>query len=33
MLVPEILAVYLPQFYENEDNNRWWGRGDRKSVV
>ena len=27
MLVPEILAVYLPQFYENEDNNRWWGRG------
>lgn len=25
--LPEILAVYLPQFYENEDNNRWWGRG------
>ena len=27
MNVPKILAVYLPQFYENEDNNRWWGKG------
>lgn len=25
--VPKVLAVYLPQFYENEDNNRWWGKG------
>ncbi len=25
--MPKILAVYLPQFYENEDNNRWWGKG------
>lgn len=23
----KILAVYLPQFYENEDNNQWWGKG------
>ena len=32
--VPKVLAVYLPQFYENEDNNRWWGKGftDWKSV-
>ncbi len=25
--LPDILVVYLPQFYENEDNNAWWGRG------
>ena len=25
--LPDILVVYLPQFYENEDNNTWWGRG------
>ena len=25
--LPKILAVYLPQFYENEDNDRWWGKG------
>ncbi len=25
--IPKILAIYLPQFYENEDNNRWWGKG------
>lgn len=25
--LPKILAIYLPQFYENEDNNRWWGKG------
>ena len=25
--IPRILAIYLPQFYENEDNNRWWGKG------
>lgn len=25
--LPKILAVYLPQFYENEDNNLWWGKG------
>lgn len=24
---PRILAIYLPQFYENEDNNCWWGKG------
>ena len=21
------VAMYLPQFYETEDNNRWWGKG------
>lgn len=25
--IPKILAIYLPQFYENEDNNQWWGKG------
>ncbi len=25
--MPKVLAVYLPQFYETEDNNRWWGMG------
>ena len=25
--LPKVLAVYLPQFYENEDNNLWWGKG------
>ena len=25
--LPKILAIYLPQFYENEDNNAWWGEG------
>ncbi len=24
---PKILAIYLPQFHETEDNNRWWGKG------
>lgn len=23
----KVLAYYLPQFYETEDNNRWWGQG------
>lgn len=22
-----ILAMYLPQYYQNEDNDRWWGEG------
>lgn len=32
--IPQILAIYLPQFYENEDNNLWWGKGftDWRSV-
>ena len=21
------IAVYLPQFYETEYNNEWWGKG------
>lgn len=25
--IPQILAIYLPQFHETEDNNLWWGRG------
>ena len=24
---PGIAAIYLPQFYETEYNNRWWGKG------
>ncbi len=27
MKVPQVLAIYLPQFHETEDNNLWWGRG------
>lgn len=23
----KILAIYLPQFHETEDNNLWWGKG------
>lgn len=23
----KIIAMYLPQFYETEDNNKWWGEG------
>ena len=23
----KIMCFYLPQFHENEDNNRWWGKG------
>lgn len=26
-MLPMILAVYLPQFHETEDNNQWWGKG------
>lgn len=25
--IPKIVAIYLPQFYETEDNNLWWGEG------
>lgn len=25
--MPQILAIYLPQFHETEDNNLWWGKG------
>ncbi len=25
--LPDILAFYLPQFHETEDNNLWWGKG------
>ena len=24
---PKVLAIYLPQFHETEDNNLWWGEG------
>lgn len=24
---PKVIAIYLPQFYETEDNNLWWGKG------
>lgn len=23
----KIIALYLPQFYETEENNQWWGKG------
>jgi hypothetical protein len=23
----KIIAMYLPQYHETEDNNRWWGKG------
>ncbi len=23
----KVIAYYLPQFYENENNNKWWGKG------
>ncbi len=23
----KVLTMYLPQFHETEDNNRWWGKG------
>lgn len=23
----DIVAMYLPQFYETEENNKWWGKG------
>lgn len=26
-LLPKILAIYLPQFHETMDNNKWWGKG------
>lgn len=25
--MPKVLAIYLPQYYETEDNNLWWGKG------
>lgn len=26
-LMPRVIAIYLPQFYETKDNNLWWGKG------
>lgn len=26
-IIPRVLVVYLPQFHETEDNNKWWGEG------
>lgn len=26
-IIPQVLAIYLPQYYETEDNNKWWGKG------
>lgn len=27
MSKPKILAMYLPQYHEIEENNKWWGKG------
>lgn len=27
MQLPKVLAIYLPQFHETENNNKWWGKG------
>ena len=25
--IPKVVALYLPQYYETEYNNKWWGKG------
>ena len=27
MKCPDIYAIYLPQYHETENNNKWWGKG------
>ncbi len=27
MTRPKIISMYLPQYYETEENNQWWGKG------
>ena len=27
MKCPKVYALYLPQYYETENNNKWWGKG------
>lgn len=29
---PKVIAMYLPQYHEFEENNKWWGKGHTEWV-